>query len=109
MAELLHFCRSITADGVKVTLRNLAEIVPLEVQEVASGTPVLYWTVPKEWTSQASIRDPADDLIVDFRDSHLPVVSYSVPVNNECHLRNSSPIFIDCPNNPLGSLQDQLP
>jgi aminopeptidase-like protein len=92
MAELLPFCRSITGDGVRVTLRTLAETIPLEVQEVASGTPVLDWTVPKEWNiTGASIRDPAGDLIVDFRDSNLHVVSYSVPVNKRMPLEELTP------------------
>jgi aminopeptidase-like protein len=101
MAELLPFCRSITGDGVRVTLRTLAETIPLEVQEVASGTPVLDWTVPKEWNIRgASIRDPAGDLIVDFRDSNLHVVSYSVPINKRMPLEELKPRLHSLPEHP---------
>ena len=53
IAELYPICRSITGDGLRETLRRIGEYIPLNVQEVASGTLVFDWTVPKEW----NIRD----------------------------------------------------
>ena len=49
-AELHPICRSITGDGVRTTLAAVARHLPLDVHEVPSGTPVLDWTVPPEWT-----------------------------------------------------------
>ena len=79
--RLYPLCRSITGDGVRETLRILSEIVPIEVHEVPTGTPVLDWTVPNEWTIRdAWIKDHRGQRIVDFRECNLHVVSYSTPV-----------------------------
>ena len=79
--ELYPICRCITGDGVRETLEIIGRIVPLEVHEVASGTPVLDWTVPPEWNiDDAYIADATGRRVVDFRACNLHVVSYSVPV-----------------------------
>ena len=79
--ELYPICRSITGDGVRQTLRALARVAPLELVEVPSGTPVLDWTVPREWNIRdAWVADASGRRVIDFRASSLHVVSYSVPV-----------------------------
>jgi aminopeptidase-like protein len=81
IAELYPICRSITGDGVRETLRRLNAYLPLTVSEVPSGTHVFDWTVPREWNiDEAWIANGAGDRIVDFRQSNLHVVNYSVPV-----------------------------
>ena len=47
--ELYPICRSRTGGGVRKTLDILRRHVPLEVREVATGTKVFDWTVPREW------------------------------------------------------------
>lgn len=80
-AELYPICRSITGPGVRETLGMLQMRVPLEVRAVASGTPVLDWTVPKEWSIRdAYIKNAAGERVVDFRAHALHVMSYSTPV-----------------------------
>jgi len=79
--EIYPICRSITGDGVRATLRHLAQHIKLDVHEVATGTPAFDWTVPREWNIRdAYIKDSAGNKIVDFAHSNLHVVSYSVPV-----------------------------
>ncbi len=82
--ELYPICRSITGNGVRTTLDALSKHVPLERHEVASGTPVLDWTVPREWNIRdAWIKDAAGKRVVDFAASNLHVVNYSIPVPAE--------------------------
>lgn len=81
-AELYPICRSITGDGVRRTLDVVGRVLPLSVHEVPSGTPVLDWTVPREWNIRdAHVSDMAGDRVVDFRRSNLHVLGYSTPVH----------------------------
>ncbi|MFE6774547.1 DUF4910 domain-containing protein [Streptomyces sp. NPDC057702] len=80
--RLYPVCRSITGDGVRETLRIIGEYLPLQTHEVPTGTPVLDWTVPQEWNIRdAYVADAAGNRVVDFADSNLHVLGYSVPVS----------------------------
>ncbi|RWP92595.1 MAG: DUF4910 domain-containing protein [Mesorhizobium sp.] len=78
--RLFPICRSITGDGVRRTLDILSGHIDLERHEVPTGTQVLDWTVPREWNIRsASITGPDGQTVVDFADSNLHIVNYSVP------------------------------
>lgn len=87
MLRLFPICRSITGEGVRETLRILQEHIPLEIQEVPTGTQVFDWTVPREWNIRdAWIKNSAGERLVDFRRLNLHVVSYSMPVHQRMRL-----------------------
>lgn len=87
LAEAYPICRSITGDGVRRTLARIAERIPLTVHEVPSGTRVFDWTVPREWNIRdAWIKDPSGRKIVDFHESNLHVLNYSIPVHGKVSL-----------------------
>ncbi|HZA82747.1 MAG TPA: DUF4910 domain-containing protein, partial [Actinomycetes bacterium] len=81
VAELYPICRSITGDGVRRTLEVVDREIGLEVHEVPTGTPVLDWTVPREWNVRdAWVADAAGERVIDFQASNLHLLGYSVPV-----------------------------
>jgi aminopeptidase-like protein len=87
ICELYPFCRSITGNGVRETLRAVGKRIPLNIHEVPTGTQVLDWTIPKEWNiKDAYIADSRGRKVVDFANSNLHVVSYSVPIKKRMPL-----------------------
>jgi aminopeptidase-like protein len=80
-AQLYPICRSITGPGVRESLAILQNFAPLEILSVASGTPVLDWTVPKEWSIRdAFVKTESGERVIDFHANNLHVMSYSIPV-----------------------------
>jgi len=77
-AALFPICRSITGPGLRATLSYIGERIPLALREVPSGTPVLDWTVPLEWTPRAAwIRRLDGETVVDFAQHNLHLLQYS--------------------------------
>lgn len=82
ISSLYPICRSITGNGVRHTLYILRRYIPLEIHEVPTGTKVFDWTVPKEWNiNDAYIKNSKGKRVIDFKESNLHVVGYSVPVH----------------------------
>jgi aminopeptidase-like protein len=80
--RLYPICRSITGDGLRETLRILAEGLPMSIEDVPSGTRVLDWQVPDEWNVRAAyIARLSGERIVDFADCNLHLVQYSLPMD----------------------------
>lgn len=78
--ELFPINRSLTGAGVRETLAILARYIRLEIREVPSGTAVLDWHVPLEWSIRsATIKTLDGRCLVDFANSNLHVVGYSKP------------------------------
>jgi aminopeptidase-like protein len=78
--ELYPIFRSITGDGVRATLRILQRQAPLEISEVPTGTPVLDWTVPREWNVRsARLIGPGGEVIADAERLNLHLLGYSIP------------------------------
>lgn len=81
-AQLYPMHRCITGDGVRRSLQLLKALVPLEIHEVPTGTPVFDWQVPKEWNIRdAYVADESGKRVIDYQKSNLHVVNYSPPVD----------------------------
>jgi aminopeptidase-like protein len=86
--KLYPICRSITGNGVRETLNIINYIVPIEVNEVPSGTEVFDWTIPKEWNIRdAYVKDSKGKKVIDFKKSNLHVLNYSMPIDTKMSLK----------------------
>src|SRR5579885_191365 len=100
-AEIFPICRSITGDGVRRTLACLSRHIGLKTHEVPSGTRVFDWTIPREWNIRdAYIKDPSGERVLDFKDSNLHVLSYSLPIHRRLSLGELKEHVFTLPDQP---------
>lgn len=94
--------RSITGDGTRQTLRVLQEqISELRINEVPSGTQVFDWTIPNEWNiKSAKLYGPDNEVVVDYANSNLHVVGYSIPVDTQLSLEELDSHLHSIPEQP---------
>ncbi len=101
ISELYPICRSITGDGLRESLRRIGRGLPLTIHEVPSGTRVFDWVVPREWNIRgAFLKDPSGETVVDFRDSNLHVLNYSVPIRGKLPLSELKEHLFTLPDQP---------
>lgn len=85
--DLFPFCRSITGNGFRETMKILEKHIPLEMHEVASGTQVFDWVIPKEWNIRdAYVKNSRGQRVIDFQKSNLHILNYSVPIKKKVKL-----------------------
>ena len=99
--ELYPTCRSITGNGFRTTLQSISNHIDLTKHEVPTGTAVFDWTVPKEWNiKDAYIKNSHGQKIIDFEQSNLHVVNYSVPVHQKLSLQKLKEHLFTLPDRP---------
>lgn len=99
--DLFPVCRSITGEGNRTTLARLGRDLPLMVHEVPSGTRVLDWDVPDEWTLRdAWVKDPQGRIVIDFKINNLHVLNYSIPVHRTLSREELLPHLHSLPDQP---------
>lgn len=78
--ELWFLPRELVSDGYDAALARLAEVVPLTVHEVPSGTPAWTWAVPEKWSVDEAYLETLDgQRLLDVAAHPLHLVSYSLP------------------------------
>ncbi|MGB6598315.1 MAG: DUF4910 domain-containing protein [Candidatus Acidiferrum sp.] len=101
VSELYPICSSITGNGLREILRRIGQRIPLQVHEVPTGTQVFDWTVPREWNIRdAYVRNSRGEKIIDFRNSNLHVLNYSVPVKAKLSLSELKQHLFALPDRP---------
>lgn len=99
--RLFPICRSITGPGLRASLDIFSEFMPLEMHGIPSGTKVLDWTVPQEWSvDTARLIGPNGDIVCDFEDHNLHLVNYSQPFQGKMSLDDLQPHLHSLPNLP---------
>ncbi len=99
--ELYPICRSITGNGVRETLSHICKKLPITIERIPSGTKAFDWVVPREWNIRdAYIKDQSGRKIVDFKESNLHVVGYSIPVNKRLAFRELKDHLYTLPEHP---------
>ena len=101
ISRLYPICRSITGNGVRQSLAIMREYLPLKVHEVPTGTAVFDWTIPNEWNiKDAYIKNGRGEKIVDFKNSNLHVLNYSIPVKGNFSLAELKSHLFSLPDRP---------
>ena len=101
ITDLYPICRSLTGNGVRETLHRIGRHIPLTISEVASGTEVFDWTVPKEWNIRdAYVKNSKGERVIDFRKSNLHVMSYSSRVRATMPLQDLKKHLHTLPDHP---------
>lgn len=100
--ELWPIPRSITGQGVRSTLQILQREIPeLTTSEIPTGTKVFDWEVPVEWNIRgAQLIGPDGEVVIDWENSNLHVVSYSEPVEREIDLEELQDHLHSLPDQP---------
>lgn len=99
--KLWPICRSITGNGLRESLKILQEVIPLNLHEVPTGTPVFDWTIPREWNIRdAYIITPDGQKIADFQVNNLHVVNYATPIDRELVFEELEPHLHTLPDMP---------
>lgn len=94
--------RSITGAGVRATLLELKKLIPnLTINEVATGTSVFDWKIPKEWkVNDAYLISPSGDKLCAFKENNLHLVGYSTPIQARLSLRDLQKNIYSLPEQP---------
>lgn len=101
ISDLYPICRSITGNGVRQTLGLIKNHIPLTTHDVPTGTEVFDWVVPKEWNIRdAYIKNSAGERVIDFQQSNLHVVSYSVPIHQKMLFKDLKQHLFTLPDRP---------
>ena len=101
ISQLYPICRSITGDGVRKTLHIIQQYIPLEIQEVPTGTEVFDWTIPKEWNVRdAYVKNSQGKKVIDFQKSSLHLLNYSIPIQQKMSLEELKQHLFSMPDRP---------
>ena len=100
--DLFPICRSITGDGVRQTLKIISQHLPaLKIHEIPTGQRCFDWVIPQEWNiKDAYVKNESGEKIIDFHESNLHIVNYSIPVDKDLDLKELDQHLHSLPQQP---------
>ncbi len=99
--ELFPLHRAITGAGVRATLDLIAKRIRIKRYQVPSGTSILDWEVPKEWSMRdAFVKLGNGHRLIDVERSNLHVISYSLGADQRLSWDNLQPHLHTLPDRP---------
>lgn len=99
--ELYPICRSITGEGVRETLKIISKTIPIQINEIKTGTKIFDWEIPKEWNvNDAYIIDPDGRKFAEFKKLNLHLLNYSIPFNGEVEFQELKKHLFTIPEQP---------
>ena len=83
--DLFPFCRSLTGDGNRKTLKYIKNInSKFLIKAFKSNEKVFDWRIPKEWKiNEAYFKDYKGKKYANFKKNNLYVLNYSQPINKK--------------------------
>jgi aminopeptidase-like protein len=102
MKDLWPINRSLTGEGVRETLKYLKQLNPeLQIKNYQSGEKVFDWEIPDEWNvTEAWVKDPGGNKIIDFSWNNLHLVGYSMPIKQSMRLSDLKNYLHTLPHQP---------
>lgn len=93
--DLFPFCRSITGEGLRDSLKYIKKIHPdLKINSFKTGKKVFDWIVPEEWIiKDAYIEHESGKRFAEFKKNNLSVVNYSTPIKKIMSLDEIKPFI----------------
>lgn len=86
---------------MRETNKIISSHIPIEVSEIPTGTHVFDWIIPKEWNiKDAYIKNSSGKKIIDFKNSNLHVLNYSIPVSKKISLGELKEHLFTIPEQP---------
>lgn len=101
--NLFPINRSLTGEGNRETLKYLQnQHSGLKIHSVQSGDSVFDWTVPDEWAVRTAYIECVETgkKVVDFSNSNLHLVSYSIPVDTQMSFSELDKYLYSLPEQP---------
>ncbi len=101
MKEMFPFCRSITGNGTRETLKSIGKHIPIKIHEVPTGTKVYDWEIPNEWNIRdAYVKNSSGKKIIDFKQLNLHILNYSEPVKAKMKMADLKQHLFSIPEKP---------